>query len=84
MALRSRLGRRKGAQPLRQTGKHVFREGRDDTEFHSDGRPTARLGGILVTGGKEDIAPDEQGLATIKGLGARVAEVALRLRRAAV
>jgi multimeric flavodoxin WrbA len=49
----------------------------------SDGKPTARLGGIVVTGGKDDILQDEQGLATLKGLGARVAEVALLLRKGA-
>lgn len=46
----------------------------------SDGRPTARLGGILVSAG-EDIGKDEQGLATARGLGRRVAEVAAMLRR---
>ncbi|MCL4793015.1 MAG: flavodoxin family protein [Bryobacteraceae bacterium] len=47
----------------------------------SDGRPTARLGGILVSGG-DDISKDELGLTTARGLGRRVAEVALRLRQA--
>lgn len=45
-----------------------------------DGRPTARLGGILVSAG-EDISKDEQGLTTARGLGRRVAEVAAMLRR---
>jgi multimeric flavodoxin WrbA len=49
----------------------------------SDGKPTARLGGIVVTGGKDEITQDEQGLVTLKGLGARVAEVALLLRKGA-
>jgi multimeric flavodoxin WrbA len=48
----------------------------------SDGKPTARLGGIVVTGGKDEVAQDEQGLATLRGLGTRVAEVALLLRKA--
>lgn len=48
----------------------------------SDGRPTARLGGILVSAG-EDISRDELGLTTARGLGRRVAEVALKLRQAA-
>lgn len=48
----------------------------------SDGRPTARLGGILVSAG-EDISKDELGLTTARGLGRRVAEVALKLRQAA-
>lgn len=47
----------------------------------SDGRPTARLGGILVNV-KDDISQDQTGLATARGLGARVAEVALLLRKA--
>lgn len=46
----------------------------------SDGRPTARLGGILVSGG-DDISKDELGLTTARGVGRRVAEVALRLRQ---
>jgi multimeric flavodoxin WrbA len=46
----------------------------------SDGRPTARLGGILVSGG-DDISKDELGLTTARGLGRRVAEVALKLRQ---
>lgn len=46
----------------------------------SDGRPTARLGGILVSA-NEDISKDELGLTTARGLGRRVAEVALRLRQ---
>ena len=47
----------------------------------SDGKPTARLGGILVST-KDDITNDEAGLATARSLGRRVAEVALMLRKA--
>ena len=47
----------------------------------SDGKPTARLGGILVST-KDDISKDEAGLATARSLGRRVAEVALLLRKA--
>ncbi len=47
----------------------------------SDGKPTARLGGILVST-KDDISKDEMGLATARNLGRRVAEVALLLRKA--
>lgn len=47
----------------------------------SDGKPTARLGGILVST-KDDISKDETGLATARNLGRRVAEVALLLRKA--
>jgi multimeric flavodoxin WrbA len=49
----------------------------------SDGRPTARLGGILVSS-SDDISKDELGLATAKGLGRRVAEVALLLNKSSV
>ena len=42
----------------------------------SDGKPTARLGGILVSS-NDDISKDETGLTTAKGLGRRVAELAL-------
>jgi multimeric flavodoxin WrbA len=49
----------------------------------SDGKPTARLGGILVST-KDDISKDETGLATARNLGRRVAEVALLLRKAGV
>ena len=48
----------------------------------SDGKPTARLGGILVSS-NDDISKDEPGLTTARGLGRRVAEVALLLNKAA-
>lgn len=47
----------------------------------SEGRPTARLGGILVSV-KDDVSQDQAGLATARSLGRRVAEVALLLRKA--
>ena len=46
----------------------------------SDGKPTARLGGILVSSG-DDISKDEAGLATARGVGRRVAELSLLLGR---
>ena len=49
----------------------------------SEGRPTSRLGGILVST-KDDISKDEPGLATARSLGRRVAELALLLRKAGV
>jgi multimeric flavodoxin WrbA len=49
----------------------------------SDGKPTARLGGILVSAG-DDISKDETGLTTARGLGRRVAELAVLLRKAGV
>ncbi len=48
----------------------------------SDGKPTARLGGIVVSSG-DDVTQDQSGLATVKGLGRRVAELAARLAKAA-
>lgn len=47
----------------------------------SEGRPTSRLGGIVVST-KDDISKDEAGLATARSLGRRVAELALLLRKA--
>ncbi len=46
----------------------------------SDGKPTARLGGILVSSG-DDVSEDELGLRTARGVGRRVAEVARLLAR---
>jgi multimeric flavodoxin WrbA len=48
----------------------------------SDGKPTARLGGILVSS-NDDVAQDTLGLATARGLGRRVAEVARRMTASA-
>ncbi|MBI4902177.1 MAG: flavodoxin family protein [Acidobacteria bacterium] len=52
-----------------------------DMVIVSEGRPTSRLGGILVST-NDDISKDETGLATARSLGRRVAEVALLLRKA--
>lgn len=49
----------------------------------SEGRPTSRLGGILVSA-NDDISKDEPGLAATRSLGRRVAELALLLRKAGV
>lgn len=49
----------------------------------SEGKPTSRLGGIVVST-KDDITGDETGLATARSLGRRVAELALLLRKAGV
>jgi multimeric flavodoxin WrbA len=46
----------------------------------SEGRPTSRLGGILVST-NDDISKDETGLATARSLGRRIAELALLLRK---
>ncbi len=43
-----------------------------------DGRPTAHAGGAVWNPGKDDISNDEVGLATVRNLGRRVAEVALK------
>jgi multimeric flavodoxin WrbA len=47
----------------------------------SEGKPTSRLGGILVST-KDDISSDSAGLATAQSLGRRVAEVAMAMRAA--
>ncbi len=43
-----------------------------------DGRPTAHAGGAVWNPGTDDISDDEVGLATVRNLGRRVAEVALK------
>jgi multimeric flavodoxin WrbA len=44
-----------------------------------DGRPTAHTGATVWNSGKDDISQDEFGISTVKNLGRRVAEVALRM-----
>jgi multimeric flavodoxin WrbA len=44
-----------------------------------DGRPTAHTGATVWNNGKDDISQDEFGLGTVKNLGRRVAEVALKM-----
>ena len=44
-----------------------------------DGRPTCHTGATVWNSGKDDISQDEFGLGTVKNLGRRVAEVALRM-----
>jgi len=44
-----------------------------------ESRPTAHSGGTLWNNWKDDITQDEVGMATVRNLGKRVAEVALRL-----
>lgn len=46
-----------------------------------DGSPTAHTGATVLNDGKDDISSDEFGLNTVRNLGRRVAEVALRLAR---
>ena len=44
-----------------------------------DGRPTAHIGATLHNDGSDDITRDEFGLATVRNLGRRVAEVAMQM-----
>ncbi len=44
-----------------------------------ESRPTAHCGGTLWNNWKDDISQDEVGMATVKNLGKRVADVALRM-----
>jgi multimeric flavodoxin WrbA len=45
----------------------------------ADGRPTAHTGATVWNSGKDDVSQDEFGMSTVKNLGRRVAEVALRM-----
>jgi multimeric flavodoxin WrbA len=47
-----------------------------------DGRPTCHTGATVWNSGKDDISQDEFGMGTVKNLGRRVAEVALRMAAA--
>lgn len=47
-----------------------------------ESRPTSHCGGTLWNNWKDDISQDEVGMATVKNLGKRMAEVALRLSAA--
>jgi multimeric flavodoxin WrbA len=44
-----------------------------------DGRPTCHTGGTVWNSGRDDISQDEFGVSTVKNLGRRVAEVALKI-----
>lgn len=44
-----------------------------------DGRPTCHTGATVWNNGKDDVSQDEFGMGTVKNLGRRVAEVALRM-----
>jgi multimeric flavodoxin WrbA len=44
-----------------------------------DGRPTCHTGATVWNSGKDDVSQDEFGMSTVKNLGRRVAEVALRM-----
>ncbi len=44
-----------------------------------DGRPTGHTGATVWNSGKDDITQDEFGLSTVRNLGRRVAEVALKM-----
>lgn len=88
-ALRNRIGgavavgaARNGGQELTLQTIHAAMLCQDMI-IVSEGRPTSRLGGILVSA-QDDISKDEAGLATARSLGRRVAEVALLLRKAGV
>jgi multimeric flavodoxin WrbA len=86
-ALRNKVGgaiavgaARNGGQELTLQSVHAVMLCHDMV-IVSEGRPTSRLGGILVST-NDDISRDETGLATSRSLGRRVAELALLLRKA--
>jgi len=45
-----------------------------------DGPPASHFGAALLQDGKDDLSKDDAGLAMARGLGKRVAEVAMKLR----
>lgn len=86
-ALRNRIGgavavgaARNGGQELTLQTIHAAMLCQDMI-IVSEGKPTSRLGGIVVST-KDDISGDATGLATARSLGRRVAELALLLRKA--
>lgn len=50
-----------------------------DMVIVGDGKPTAHWGATLLNNGKDDVSGDEFGLTTARGLGRRVAEVAMKM-----
>lgn len=73
-------GNRNGGQELALQTIHAVMLGQDMIVV-ADGKPHSRLGGSAISGGEGGVAKDEQGMATVKGVGRRVAEVALKLAK---
>ena len=73
-------GNRNGGQELAIQTIHAVMFAQDMIVV-ADGKPHSRLGGSAISGGEGGVAKDEQGMASVKGVGRRVAEVALRLAR---
>lgn len=71
-------GNRNGGQELALQTVHAVMLGQDMVVV-ADGRPHSRLGGSVVSGGEGGVLKDDPGMATVKGVGRRVAEVALKL-----
>ncbi len=72
-------GFRNGGQELTISALHAVMLVQDMV-IVSDGKPTSHFGGTCFSGGEGGVAGDEFGLATARGLGARVAGLAARLR----
>jgi multimeric flavodoxin WrbA len=71
---------RNGGQELALQMIHAVMLGQDMV-IVADGRPTSRLGGTAMSGAEGGVINDAPGMATVRGVGRRVAEVALKLAR---
>ena len=71
-------GARNGGQERIIQDLHGFFFG-EEMVVVGDGKPTSHSGGTLWNHWKDDITQDEEGMKTVKHLGRRVAEVALKL-----
>ena len=73
-------GGRNGGQELTIRSVHTGLFGQEMI-IVGDGRPTAHWGGAVWNKEKDDVSADEVGMASVKNLGRRVAEVARRMAR---
>lgn len=84
-ALRNKVGGALAVGGVRNGGQEITLQSIlmsllcQDMVIVGDGKPTAHFGATLLNDGKDSIGGDEFGLTTAKGLGKRVAEVALKL-----
>lgn len=71
-------GFRNGGQEITISSLHAIML-TQDMVIVGEGKPTAHLGGTCFSGGKDGLDSDDFGLATVKSLGQRVAELAVKL-----
>jgi multimeric flavodoxin WrbA len=74
-------GARNGGQERILQDLHGFYFG-EEMVVVGDGKPSSHSGGTLWNHWKDDIVQDEEGMKTVRNLGKRVAEVALKLAAA--